>query len=170
MKALTVRQPWAWAIVAGVKQVENRSQGAAGWRHRGPLLIHAAQTLSLRGLTDPRVLIADGRGSLVDVDYPRGQIIGSVELVDIHPSSGCCEPWGEDTYPPANAEARPPGRVTHLVLEDAAPTTTRCPRCWGAGYLGEPWRNPCHVCEGEGSCAPIDARGALGLWTWSADL
>lgn len=43
--ALTVRQPWAWAIVTPAvgKDVENRS-----WRtgHRGPLAIHAA-----RGIT-----------------------------------------------------------------------------------------------------------------------
>src|SRR5207302_502261 len=38
MKALTVRQPWAWAIVQGKKDVENRS-----WRtdHRGMVAIHA---------------------------------------------------------------------------------------------------------------------------------
>lgn len=38
MKALSVRQPWAWAIVNGFKPVENRT-----WRTdwRGELLIHA---------------------------------------------------------------------------------------------------------------------------------
>lgn len=41
MKAITVRQPWAWAIVSGLKIVENRT-----WRtpHRGPLLIHAGKS------------------------------------------------------------------------------------------------------------------------------
>jgi hypothetical protein len=39
MKALTIRQPWAWAIARGFKTVENR-----GWStpYRGPLAIHAA--------------------------------------------------------------------------------------------------------------------------------
>ena len=39
MKALTVRQPWAWAIARGHKPIENR-----GWStpHRGPLAIHSA--------------------------------------------------------------------------------------------------------------------------------
>lgn len=39
MKALSVRQPWAWLIVHGGKDIENRT-----WRtdYRGPLLIHAS--------------------------------------------------------------------------------------------------------------------------------
>lgn len=38
--ALTVRQPWTWAIAKGYKPIENR-----GWTtpHRGPLAIHAAK-------------------------------------------------------------------------------------------------------------------------------
>ena len=38
MKALTIRQPWADAIVHGTKRTENRT-----WKttHRGPVLIHA---------------------------------------------------------------------------------------------------------------------------------
>jgi hypothetical protein len=39
MRALSVRQPYAWLIVAGLKDVENRSRRL---RHRGPLLIHAS--------------------------------------------------------------------------------------------------------------------------------
>ena len=40
VKALTVRQPWAWATIYGGKDVENRR-----WRtaYRGPLLIHAGK-------------------------------------------------------------------------------------------------------------------------------
>jgi len=40
MKVLSVKQPWAWLIVEGIKPVENRSWNTA---HRGPLLIHACQ-------------------------------------------------------------------------------------------------------------------------------
>ncbi|WP_292721956.1 DNA cytosine methyltransferase [Nostoc sp. JL34] len=41
MKALSVRQPWAWAIIHALKNVENR-----GWpiNYRGDILIHAAKT------------------------------------------------------------------------------------------------------------------------------
>ena len=38
MKCLTICQPWAWAIVAAGKDVENRTRPT---RYRGPLLIHA---------------------------------------------------------------------------------------------------------------------------------
>ena len=41
MKALTIRQPWASLIAAGMKTIETR-----GWstRYWGPLLIHAGKT------------------------------------------------------------------------------------------------------------------------------
>jgi len=40
MRALSIRQPWAWLILHAGKDVENRT-----WRtsYRGPILIHAAQ-------------------------------------------------------------------------------------------------------------------------------
>ena len=40
MKALTVRQPWAHAVLYLGKTIENRTWPTA---HRGPLLIHAAR-------------------------------------------------------------------------------------------------------------------------------
>jgi hypothetical protein len=74
MKAITIKQPWAWAIIFGGKDVENRS-----WctRYRGPLAIHA------------------GAAYRTDVSLPRGvhaperaelrfsAILGVVELVDV---------------------------------------------------------------------------------------
>jgi hypothetical protein len=41
--ALSVQQPWAWLIVNGHKDVENRT-----WTHsrRGPTLIHAGKTMT----------------------------------------------------------------------------------------------------------------------------
>ncbi|MGR3501836.1 hypothetical protein [Pseudaestuariivita sp.] len=84
--ALSVRQPWAWAIVAGHKPIENRSAGAirAGGMTRGWVCIHAATglkqdefqwghwRLAKHGVTCPRP------ETLV-----RGAIIGVVEVVDI---------------------------------------------------------------------------------------
>lgn len=40
MKALSVRQPWAWAIIYAGKDIENRSRCT---RHRGPVAIHATR-------------------------------------------------------------------------------------------------------------------------------
>jgi len=52
IKALTIRQPWAFAILNLGKDVENRS-----WRtrHRGPLLIHAAA----RSARNPRRMLSE---------------------------------------------------------------------------------------------------------------
>lgn len=41
MKALSIRQPWAWAILHGAKRVENRDW--ASCNYRGPILLHASK-------------------------------------------------------------------------------------------------------------------------------
>ena len=79
MKALTVLQPWAWAIMDGRKRVENRS-----WRtrHRGPLLIHAGK--GRRWFRDSREL-PDGSNHPSAVDLSYGAILGIVQIVDCVP-------------------------------------------------------------------------------------
>lgn len=71
MKALTIRQPWASLIAAGIKDVENRAWPTT---HRGPLLIHAGM-----GLDDDA--LAEWRDCL-PATLPRGRVIARVELVD----------------------------------------------------------------------------------------
>lgn len=44
MRALSIRQPWAWLIVAGHKDVENRDWATG---YRGPFLVHAGKALTL---------------------------------------------------------------------------------------------------------------------------
>ena len=73
MKALTVKQPWAWAIIHAGKDIENR-----GWRtcYRGPLAIHAgARMHAYTGM--PR------RTPPVPDDLVFSAIIGVVDLVDV---------------------------------------------------------------------------------------
>jgi hypothetical protein len=47
MKALSIKQPWAWLIAQGIKDVENRS-----WRtnFRGDFLIHASKSFDYSGM------------------------------------------------------------------------------------------------------------------------
>ena len=89
-RALSVRQPWASLLVAGVKTVETRS-----WRtrHRGPLLIHAASGGVppgwSGGLDSPVAvacaeLLAPGRRR-PDPTFPVGAIVGKVDVVDCVP-------------------------------------------------------------------------------------
>lgn len=80
MKCLSVRQPWAWAIIFGPKRIENRSRPT---RHRGPLLIHVALSRAefAKGRDDSSVL-----PGLPPVDkLPFGQVIGLVDVVDCLP-------------------------------------------------------------------------------------
>lgn len=43
MKALSIRQPWAWLIVNGFKDIENRSWDT---KYRGLVLIHASKGMT----------------------------------------------------------------------------------------------------------------------------
>jgi len=86
VKALTIKQPWAWAIIHAGKNVENRT-----WHtdYRGPLAIHA-------GLAAARAYHAWAQGwmAAIGVEAPeldelsRGCVLGTVELVDCVRDSG----------------------------------------------------------------------------------
>jgi hypothetical protein len=76
MKALTVKQPWAWAIVSGYKDVENRSRRT---NHRGQLLIHAAKQLDPDGF---QLLWELGVYRRLPDELPLGALIGTVDIVD----------------------------------------------------------------------------------------
>lgn len=148
MKALTVQQPWAWAVVSGHKPVENRTQA---WKYRGPLAIHAGARTSERGTTSPLILDAlqpvltrwerENR-RLFTADhrdlFTCDAIIGVVALVDVHPDAGCCEPWGEHSY--VEHGGRPRGNIVHLVLE--RPQLVDPVRC--RGHLGL-WTLPTEI-------------------------
>jgi hypothetical protein len=78
MKALSVCQPWAWAIVAGLKTVENRTRRT---RHRGPLVIHASK--SRHYLEEDFSHLLPGLPPADRLDL--GVLIGVVEVVDCVP-------------------------------------------------------------------------------------
>jgi hypothetical protein len=85
IRALTIKQPWAWAVVAGHKNIENRTWTTS---YRGWLIIHAG------GAWDSS---ADRfmRRQHIDIppNLPRGAFIGVVELTGVtygHPS-----PWAD---------------------------------------------------------------------------
>ena len=75
--ALTLKQPWAWAVIQGYKDVENRS-----WRtsHRGLLLIHAGQEIDAAGF---EFIWKRGLHKALPGDLPMGRIVGSVRLADV---------------------------------------------------------------------------------------
>ena len=78
LRALSLRQPWAWLVVNGYKDIENRS-----WRttHRGPLLIHASQ--SRADFTPEKIAIIEGKhGARVPSKVEFGGIVGVVDVLD----------------------------------------------------------------------------------------
>lgn len=72
MKTLTIRQPWASLIAAGVKTIETRSWST---RYRGPLAIHAAEAT-------PSVDSPHGRFGVFCILGKRTDLVKHVEPCD----------------------------------------------------------------------------------------
>ena len=141
MKAITVRQPWAWAILHGGKDVENRTRNIAG-SYRGPLVIHAGLAeFEKHNMASRALRKAHGGEVPTVVDF--GAALGVVDLVEVH-NGDCiaietyregfeqriemCSPWAE-------------GNRHHLVLANPRPFVK-----------------------------PIAHRGWLGLWEFPDEL
>jgi hypothetical protein len=168
MRILTVRQPWAWAIIHGGKTVENRVRNIAG-DYRGPVLIHAAKAYADGWQSDVLARLMNSHPDVFDDPQPwhdhAGEIIGIVDLVDVHhgpefgggchklnsplpvlPTYTACSVWGE-------AEAY------HLVFSNPRALDQPIPYKGALGlrttdfaivndYLVAPWGH------GPGSCTP----------------
>lgn len=87
MRVLTVRQPWAWAIIHAGKDVENRVRNIAG-TYRGPVAIHAGLAEYEQDNEASRAHWA-ARGKNTDTTIVFGAIIGVVDLLDVHHSTTC---------------------------------------------------------------------------------
>lgn len=148
MRALTVQQPWAWAIVHGGKDVENRTQAS---HYRGPLAIHAGARLSERGclmlpelldLTRPDLL-----ATYAEQELTYGAFIGVVDQVGSHLAVGddlavCCSSvWGETSYVEHGGRTR--RDVFHRELENPRPLEQPIP-CTGQRGL---WTPPAEILE-----------------------
>jgi hypothetical protein len=85
MKVIVIRQPWAWLIVHGFKDIENRS-----WRtrYRGTLLIQASAGLPTKHALEDIRLFVRKRGVDLPEDFERGGIVGMAQLDDCVTSSG----------------------------------------------------------------------------------
>lgn len=148
VRVLTVRQPWAWAIIHGGKDVENRTRNLAG-DYRGPIAIHAGLQHD-GGAHVWFPVLEDAMNTWFGADHElwdaselhwpwfqgKGAIIGVVDLVDVHAggtwsddlcvgldgswTSSRCSPWAEkDAY--------------HLVLSNPRPLVEPIPYQGGLG-------------------------------------
>lgn len=97
MKVLSIRQPWAWLIINGGKDIENRSWHT---KLRGRFLVHAAKGLTGDEYCDGLEFAMRAADIQLLRDFPTSQemrqewcggIVGSVELVDSLDTSD--SPW-----------------------------------------------------------------------------
>jgi activating signal cointegrator 1 len=87
VKAVSLHQPWASAIALGFKRIETRSWGL---RYRGPLLIHAAQTVVERSVVRSQhelwsKVLAPTQGRSAEdcfLALPFGYFVAVADLVD----------------------------------------------------------------------------------------
>lgn len=96
MKALTIRQPWPWAIFTQGKDIENRDWPT---RFRGRIAVHTAKGMTSAEYGDALQFICQARGHFVIPDLEelsRGAIIGTVEIVDCVTKSE--SPWFMGEY------------------------------------------------------------------------
>jgi hypothetical protein len=147
MKAITVKQPWAWAIAHGEKSVENRSRqhpwtsaigeriaihAGKGWDRNAwdlKVMFGLAERVAYRLYGHEQWYPAAGLITVMAQQFHhRGAVLATAQLDDVHQphqcsdvgENGLCSPW-------AQADA------WHLVLSDIQPLPQAIP-C--RGYQG----------------------------------
>jgi hypothetical protein len=103
VKALSIRQPYAWLIVNGIKDIENRTWAT---NFRGRVLIHAGVTYPKRDYADD----AEDYPDIYGIEYPpREQMIGGI--VGVATITGCVNKsdskWFNGPYGFTLADAKP---------------------------------------------------------------
>lgn len=164
-KALSVLEPWAWAIVAngGWKSVENRTWSTA---YRGPLALHASSARrgedyfinfeNLIDTIDPAIFkeIDDPRINRQNQVFRYGCILGVVDLVDVIA-------WKASKSGPSFRDAC--FAAGHRAWYESRRTE---PRHWADGESGYCWL----LGDVVQFAQPIPAKGALNLWKLQPDL
>jgi len=102
MKALSIRQPWAWCIIHAGKDIENRIWNTG---YRGPILIHAAKGMTRYEYEDclaiaHRISITHPfpTGLILPAfeELDRGGLVGMADLVDV--VNGSANDWFEGPF------------------------------------------------------------------------
>lgn len=95
-RAISIRQPWAWAILNAGKDVENRSRRT---HYRGSICIHASLHTPTKADAEVFYEVASRSDTSSKTQWaaalsgglPRGGIIGTAEIVDCIDTSD--SPW-----------------------------------------------------------------------------
>jgi len=102
LPALAIRQPYAWLVVNGIKDIENRSRRT---HYRGQILIHASLSEDLL-FDDGLAKLSSRAGVEFPSSFKTGGIVGVAEIL------GCERRHASDWKDPSNwgwvlANARP---------------------------------------------------------------
>lgn len=92
MKALSIKQPWAWLIVNGYKDVENRMWAT---QMKGRIYVHAGKSFDESGYNRVKFNFPQIKMPTPE-EFEYGGIVGTVEIVECvtnHKS-----PWFEGTF------------------------------------------------------------------------
>lgn len=143
MKALTVKQPWAWAIAHGQKDVENRRWTTS---YRGLLAIHAGAAWDEGGGWDRRVIQA-----VLHYGQPAGHFDPPLKVEGFTHS-------GDPIALLREPHRFVPGAV--IAVADLIDVTRDDPSGWA-----EPDQFHWRLANVRRLDQPIPAKGALGLWT-----
>lgn len=162
MKAITVRQPWAWAIMHGGKDVENRSRNIAVG-YRGPVVIHAGLAkFEQNNMASEAHKAAHGSETPTRIVF--GAAMGTADLVDVHTVE---EYWNREIF-----------RLASLYRNDR-PAYSALPDNGGGGLIGKvrpcsPWAmdEDWHLmlANPRPFPKPVPYKGALGLWNFPDEL
>ena len=93
MRALSIRQPWAWLIVNGHKDIENRTWST---RFRGRVYIHAGRRVVPDDFPEQREYLRQS-GIVLPPDMLLGAIVGEATITDCVSASDSpwfCGPYG----------------------------------------------------------------------------
>lgn len=169
MRAITVRQPWALAIVSGAKGVENRTRNIAG-NYQGTLLIHSAAQWSREAFADPilSAWLADTWGvtreTAVESDLPTRAVLGIVDLVGVHQDEDC---YGDSLREVGALYRSDPAAYAALPDNGMGGLTGRARLCseWAVDE-----HHHLQLANARKLPERIPATGRLGLWTPDADL
>lgn len=149
--ALSVRQPWAWAILHAGKDIENRTAGAirAGGMGPGRICLHAAAGMTRREYEWAAWRLARHGVQAPRPDaLPRSAIVGVVEVTDVVGHSD--SPWFGG---PCGLVLRHP-----LAVEPSpAPGTLGFFRWQPGGVLAPtaPWMTAWDLPTGDGRTMPL---------------
>lgn len=77
MKIISIRQPWAWLIIAGLKDIENRDWPT---KFRGPVAIHAGKYVPRP--EEIAEIEFEQRVKIRRYELQYGGIVGTVEITD----------------------------------------------------------------------------------------